>query len=79
MDTFKKYAADLSLDKDKFNTCLDTGQFQSEIDADQKEGIAAGVTGTPAFFINGVLLSGAQPIQAFKQAIDAQLAKAGAK
>lgn len=79
VDTFKKYAADLSLDKDKFNTCLDSGQFRSEIETDQKEGIAAGVTGTPAFFINGVLLSGAQPLQAFEQAINEQLSKAGAQ
>ncbi len=40
---------------------------------DLAEGSAAGVQGTPAFFINGKLLSGAQPFSAFKQAIDAEL------
>jgi protein-disulfide isomerase len=38
-----------------------------------KAGNEAGVSGTPAFFINGRLLSGAQPYSAFKQAVDAEL------
>jgi len=44
---------------------------------DLQEGAAAGVTGTPSFFINGQQLVGAQPYSTFKQAIDAELAKAG--
>jgi len=38
----------------------------------------AGITGTPAFFINGILISGAQPIEAFQKWIDSELAS-GAK
>jgi protein-disulfide isomerase len=37
-------------------------------------GEAAGVSGTPAFFINGRVLSGAQPFEAFKRVIDEELA-----
>lgn len=78
-DTFKQYAADLGLDSDKFNTCLDSGQFRSEIDADKTEGIAAGVTGTPGFFVNGSPISGALPFEVFKQAIESALSKAAAQ
>src|SRR3989344_5649935 len=45
-------------------------------DKEQAEGQAAGVQGTPAFFVNGKLIEGAQPYSVFKQAIDAELAKA---
>jgi protein-disulfide isomerase len=38
-----------------------------------KDGSAAGVSGTPAFFINGELITGAQPFEKFKQVIDSKL------
>lgn len=71
----KKYAKDIGLNTAQFNTCLDTGKMKSEVENDYQEGISYGVTGTPAFFINGKLLEGAQPFSAFKQAIDAELNK----
>ena len=40
---------------------------------DFREGQQAGVTGTPAFFVNGRFLSGAQPFEAFKAIIDEEL------
>ena len=43
---------------------------------DIEEGTRAGVTGTPAFFINGRLISGAQPLEQFVQIIDEELARA---
>lgn len=75
VDVFKKYAADLKLDAAGFAQCLDDGQFASEVEADEQEGLAAGVTGTPAFFINGQFLSGAQPFEVFQQIIDKLLAQ----
>ena len=45
------------------------------VDADIKAGEEAGVNGTPAFFINGRMLSGAQPFEAFKKIIDEELAE----
>jgi protein-disulfide isomerase len=70
----KRFATELALDTDSFNTCLDSGKFRSEIMQDMREGERVGVTGTPAFFINGRFLSGAQPFDAFKAIIDEELA-----
>ncbi len=71
-DDLKKWAKDIGYDIDD---CLDDQKFKSEVQKDLQDGSAAGVRGTPAFFINGQLLSGAQPFSAFKQVIDAELAK----
>ena len=65
-DNLKKYAADLKLDTKKFNDCFDSKKYQSAIQQDMTEGNADGVSGTPAFFVNGRLLSGAQPFSAFE-------------
>ncbi len=70
----KKFAADLKLDTAKFDTCLDSGKYADEIAKDMAEGSRVGVSGTPAFFINGRLISGAQPFSAFQEAIDDALA-----
>ena len=73
--TFKKYAVDIGLDVDTFNTCLDSGEMATETAKDMQDGQAAGVKGTPGFIINGQLVSGAQPFANFKAIIDAELAK----
>jgi len=70
----KKFAADLTLDTAKFDACLDSGKYAQAITKDVAEGNRAGVSGTPAFFINGRFLSGAQPFSAFQEAIDDALA-----
>jgi protein-disulfide isomerase len=70
----KQHAADLGLDTKKFNACVDSRAFKSLVDTDTKEGEEAGVNGTPAFFINGRMLSGAQPFESFKRIIDEELA-----
>jgi protein-disulfide isomerase len=69
----KKTAADLGLDAARFNKCVDDHKYQSVVDADAQAGSEAGVSGTPAFFVNGRLLSGAQPFDAFKRVIDEEL------
>jgi len=71
---FKQYAATIGLDTDEFNSCLDSGEMASEIQADMQDGQAVGVSGTPGFIINGKLISGAQPFSVFQQAIEAELA-----
>ncbi|WP_426753517.1 thioredoxin domain-containing protein [Myxococcus sp. Y35] len=73
VDNLKKYAADLKLDTAKFNACLDSGEKAAIVQKDLADGKQAGVSGTPAFFINGILLSGAQPFDEFKSIIDAEL------
>jgi protein-disulfide isomerase len=72
--SLKQYAADLGLDTAAFNSCLDNGDMASEVQNDFNDGQAAGVSGTPTFFINGKMLVGAQPFDAFKAVIDAELA-----
>lgn len=78
VDDLKKYAADLKLNTATFNSCLDSGKMTAEVEKDAQEGMSYGVTGTPAFFINGRLVSGAQEFSAFEAIIDEELAKASA-
>ena len=71
---FKQHASELGLDTAKFNACVDSHKYKTQVDADLHDGEAVGVNGTPAFFINGRMLSGAQPYDAFKRIIDEELA-----
>jgi protein-disulfide isomerase len=71
--SLEKYAQELGLDMGKFKAALDSGKFKDKVDAEDKEGAAFGVTGTPTFFINGTRLVGAQPFESFKAAIDKEL------
>jgi len=74
-DLYQKIAKDNGLDMAKFNDCISTEKYKSEIQKDFTDGSAAGVSGTPTFFINGVKLVGAQPYQNIKAIIDQELAK----
>ncbi len=71
----EKYAQELGLNMNKFTAALDSGKFKDKVDSDAKEGAAVGATGTPTFFINGTRLVGAQPVDKFKEVIDAELKK----
>lgn len=71
----KKYAADLGLNSAKFNECLDSDKYADEVKKDLADGESYGVDGTPAFFINGVKLVGAQPYEEFEKIIEAELKK----
>ena len=70
----KKWAKDLGLNSGKFDSCLDSGKYAKDIQADSSYGQSIGVSGTPSFFVNGKQLVGAQPYSAFQAAIDAELA-----
>ena len=72
-DDFKKHATDLALNMDAFNACYSGGKFRADVQKDFADGQSVGVTGTPAFFINGRFLSGAQPFEAFQAIIDEEL------
>lgn len=76
-DKLKSYAKELGLDSSKFDSCLDSGKYAAEVAKDMRDGSAAGVTGTPAYFINGVFLSGAQPYENFAEIIDEELQRLG--
>lgn len=69
------FAAQLNLDQAKFNDCLATHRTEPQITADLAEGKKAGVSGTPAFFVNGVPLAGGRSLNDFAKVIDAELAR----
>lgn len=73
----QKAAADAGVDMAAWEICRKDPAMEEEVKKDQADGAAAGVTGTPAFFINGLMISGAQPYEKFKAIIDGELAKAG--
>jgi protein-disulfide isomerase len=68
-------AGELGLDPVAFKICMDSGHNADEVAADVQEGQIAGVTGTPSFFINGRMISGAQPIERFIEIIEEELAE----
>lgn len=72
-DIFAGYVAELDLDTETFNACLDSRQHEAAVLADLEKGAALGVNGTPAFFVNGNFISGAQPYEVFQQAIESAL------
>ena len=71
----KKWAKDLKLDQASFDQCLDSEKYKNEIVKDKMEGEAAGVQGTPTFFINGHVVGGAQQYPDYKKLIDQLLAQ----
>ena len=75
----KSLAKDVGLDGAKFDECLAKKPNSATIEKDMADGTEAGVNGTPAFFINGRMLSGAQPFEKFKEIIDDELTRAGQK
>ena len=78
ISTFSQYATDVDLEQQQFDSCLGTGKYLEEVQADLSDGKDYGITGTPGFFIGNdeigfVKLNGAQPFDSFKKIIDAQL------
>jgi protein-disulfide isomerase len=73
-DAYTKYATDLGLDTSAFETCLDSGKFDDFLQKDMDFSMNLGIRSTPTFFINGLAVVGAQPIDVFKQVIDKELA-----
>ena len=70
----KGRASALRLDGGAFGTCLSSSRHDDAIQASLRQGEELGVTGTPAYFVNGRMLSGARPLEAFTELIDAELA-----
>ncbi|MBR9678484.1 MAG: DsbA family protein [Nanoarchaeota archaeon] len=75
VNKFKEYAQELGLNTEKFDACLDSGKYASEVQKDLSDGQGYGVSGTPTFFVNGIKIVGAQPYSAFQQLIEQELAK----
>ena len=68
-----EYSRTVKMDEKKFDSCLDSGKYRSQVEQDAQEGRQAGVSGTPGFFINGEPLTGAQPPDAFIRVIEDEL------
>jgi protein-disulfide isomerase/Tfp pilus assembly protein PilF len=66
----------LKLNEKQFESCLSSGKYRPQVERDLQDGLRAGVLGTPAIFVNGVLVSGAEPQATFERIIEAQLAAA---
>jgi protein-disulfide isomerase len=77
VDDLKATAASIGLDATAFNQCLDSGKNAEEWKKDLADGNKYGVTGTPAFFINGRFLNGALPYDKFVSIIDDELERKG--
>ena len=70
-------AQEAGLDMAGFKACVASGKHQAAVQKDIEEGKRLDVTGTPTFFINGRVLVGAQPLEAFARVIDDELARTG--
>ena len=72
-------AEKLGLDKTAFEACLTSRKYKEAVEADSEEAQSLGITGTPAFIVNGILISGAQPIEEFIRIINSELKTATAR
>jgi protein-disulfide isomerase len=77
-ENFAKWADEIGIDTAKFKKDLEDEGLKKKVLDQQKLGMSLGARGTPAFFINGRYLSGAQPAPAFKAVIDEEMKKADA-
>ena len=73
-ELYLQIASDLNLDMPAFEDCIITGKFKAFVQQDSDYAVNLGIQSTPTFFINGLALVGAQPIETFKQVIDMELA-----
>lgn len=73
-EAYSAYAEQLGMDAEELLACVEDATFAEEVQADARYAASLGVSGTPTFFINGIPLVGAQPIDAFIQIIDSELA-----
>lgn len=75
-EDLRELAGKAALDVAAFDACVAEGRHKAKVQADLEAGREAGVSGTPAFFVNGIPLSGARSLQEFVKLVDAELAKA---
>ena len=76
--SLRKYAEEADLNLSQFEACQQAPDTRARVLADLRAGERAGARGTPSFFINGIFLNGARPVEAFEKLIQAELAKASA-
>lgn len=74
-EDFENHAKSIKLNLDKFKAAMNDPKAEESIKADQAQAQKLGASGTPAFFIDGKFLSGAQPFESFKAIIDEEIKK----
>jgi protein-disulfide isomerase len=74
--TYRRLAKQLRLKLARFDKDRGDPALRERIEAEQAQGLTLGARGTPAFFVNGRFLSGAQPLETFQKLVDEELAKA---
>jgi protein-disulfide isomerase len=74
-EKYLEYAQQIGLDVEQFKKDVASDAVQQKVQADMAEAAKLGVTGTPAFFVNGRFISGAQPFATFQSMIDEELGK----
>jgi protein-disulfide isomerase len=72
----KSRAETLGIDVGRFGSCISSDRFDAAIEAELRQGSELGVTGTPAYFVNGRMISGARPIESFVEVIESELSTA---
>jgi protein-disulfide isomerase len=73
--SLKQYARDSKLDEKQFDSCLTSGKYKAAIENDRQDAERVGLVGTPTFFINGILMVGAEPEASVSRRIDQELAR----
>lgn len=74
-ESLLQLARGLGLDQGLLKACLVSGRYAGEVQQDLAAGLALRINGTPMFFINGRPHAGAQPLAAFQQLVDDELAR----
>lgn len=70
---FGELADELGLDREAFDTCVEQRRYAAFVEQDIRAGEAAGVTGTPAFFVNGIPLKGARDADELSKIVESEL------
>ena len=78
-EDLKRFAEELDLDVAAWEQCMLEEKFAGVIDADIEAALSIGITGTPAFLVNGVMISGAKPVEDFVSLIESELARSQTK
>ena len=77
-EAYERFANEIGLNVSRWKADMASESVKKAVEADSAAGTKIGARGTPAFFINGKSLSGAQPFESFKAVIDAEIQAADA-
>lgn len=75
LENLKTFAADIGLETDQFNQCLDDGKYRNKVQQESDEAQSLGVNSTPTVFVNGQLIRNGSDYQTLQTAVEAALAR----